>query len=76
MTLNDIKESVELLVKDLHVEGSLRQRLFDLGVCPGTKITYIRKAPLADPIQIKIGQYHVALRKSEAQFVEVEKYVK
>ncbi len=76
MTLNDLKEPTELLVTSVHVEGSLRQRLFDLGICPGTQITFIRTAPLADPIQVKIGQYHVALRRSEAQFVEVEVHVK
>ncbi len=76
MTLNDLKEPIELLVTGVTVDGSLRQRLFDLGICPGTKITFIRTAPLTDPIQVKIGHYHVALRRAEAQFVEVEKHAK
>ncbi len=76
MNLNEIKETSELKVTHVNVEGSLRQRLYDLGVCPGTHITFVRSAPLSDPIQIKIGHYHVALRRSEAQFVDVEKYVK
>ncbi len=71
MTLNDIKDSMELLVTNISITGSLRQRLYDLGICPGTKITFVRTAPLADPIQVQIGNYHVALRKSEAQYVEV-----
>ncbi len=71
MTLNDIKKSTELLVTNISITGSLRQRLYDLGICPGTKIKFIRTAPLADPIQVQIGNYHVALRKSEAKFVEV-----
>ncbi len=75
MTLNDITQSAQLEVTNISVTGSLRQRLYDLGICPGTLITFIRTAPLADPIQIKIGNYHVALRKSEAQYVEVIAHV-
>ncbi len=75
MTLNDINSSTELMVTDVSVDGSLRQRLYDLGLCPGTKITFIRTAPLADPIQVQIGNYHVVLRKSEAKYVKVEPYV-
>ncbi len=75
MTLNDIKRTEQLMVTDISVAGSLRQRLYDLGICPGTVITFIRTAPLADPIQVQIGNYHVALRKSEARYVEVVTHV-
>ncbi len=71
MTLNDITVPSVLLVTDISVQGSLRQRLYDMGVCPGTKIDFVRTAPLTDPIQVRIGGYHVALRRSEAKFVEV-----
>ncbi len=75
MTLNDIKKTSDFVVKHVNVTGSLRQRLYDLGVCPGTKLSFIRTAPLSDPIQVRIGHYHVALRRTEAKFVEVEAYV-
>ncbi len=71
MTLNDISNPGELLVKEITVTGSLRQRLYDMGICPGTKIDFVRTAPLSDPIQVRIGGYHVALRRSEAIHVEV-----
>ncbi len=71
MTLNDISTPGVLLVTGITVTGSLRQRLYDMGVCPGTKIDFVRTAPLTDPIQVRIGGYHVALRRSEAQYVEV-----
>ncbi len=71
MTLNDLKASVECTVEKVNVSGALLQRLYDLGICPGTKITFVRSAPFFDPIHLQIGSYHVALRRSEAQFVEV-----
>lgn len=71
MTLNDMKKAGTVTVTEVAVGGSLGQRLCDMGLCPGTQITFIRSAPLFDPIHIRVGRYHVALRRSEAKFVKV-----
>lgn len=71
MTLNDVKKSGSYTVLSVNIGGSLGQRLFDLGLCPGTEVFFVRSAPLFDPIHVRIGGYHIALRRSEAQFVEV-----
>ncbi len=73
MTLDDIKEAGSCRVINVNIKGSLGQRLSDLGLCEGTEIFYVRSAPMIDPIHIRIGQYHIALRRSEAKFVEVER---
>lgn len=72
MTLDDIKTASTCKVISVDIEGSLGQRLSDLGLCPGTDIHFVRSAPLFDPIHIRIGNYHIALRRSEAKFVNVE----
>ncbi len=53
-------------------EGRIRRRLFDMGVTPGAQLTMRKKAPLGDPIEVTIRGYELTLRKSEAQFVEIE----
>ena len=53
-------------------EGRIRRRLFDMGVTPGAELTMRKKAPLGDPIEITIRGYELTLRKSEAEYVEVE----
>lgn len=50
-------------------EGKIRRRLFDMGVTPGAKVTLRKKAPLGDPIEIRIRGYELTLRKSEASLV-------
>ena len=50
-------------------EGKIRRRLFDMGVTPGAKVTLRKKAPLGDPIEIRIRGYELTLRKSEARLV-------
>ena len=38
-------------------EGRLRRRLFDMGITPGAEIFLRKKAPLGDPIEIRIRGY-------------------
>ena len=38
---------------------------------PGTKIKVLRSAPLGDPIAIGIRSYNLAMRRSDAEKVQV-----
>ena len=53
-------------------ESALKQRLMSMGLIPGTKITVLRSAPLGDPIAIGIRSYNLALRREDAEQIEVE----
>ncbi len=53
-------------------EGAIRRRLFDMGITPGAKIYFRKKAPLGDPIEITLRGYELTLRKAEAAFVEMK----
>ncbi len=44
----------------------------DMGIVKGTLIEVERLAPLGDPIEIKIRDYHLSLRKEEAADIYVE----
>lgn len=71
MPLCDVVDGTSCTILDVAIGGPLGQRLCDMGLCPGTTLTFIRSAPLFDPIHIRIGRYHVALRREEAKFVRV-----
>lgn len=51
--------------------GIMRRRLMDLGIFPDAEITLLRVAPLNDPIEIRVGNSFVSLRRSEADLIEV-----
>ena len=53
-------------------QGATRQRLLDLGLIPQVEIELIRFAPLGDPLEFKVGQTNVVIRKAEALTVIVE----
>ena len=44
----------------------------DMGITKGVEI-YVRKvAPLGDPIELKVRNYELSIRKADAAMVEVE----
>ncbi|MCG7585119.1 ferrous iron transport protein A [Photobacterium sp. OFAV2-7] len=71
MTLNDTLPNQTVVVLRHHATGVIRQRLMDLGIMPQAQVTMVRSAPLGDPIEIKIDNTHVSLRRAEAAGIEV-----
>ena len=61
------------VVKTVGGEGAIRRRLFDMGVTPGAEITLRKKAPLGDPIEVKLRGYELTLRKTEAELVTMDR---
>jgi ferrous iron transport protein A len=43
-----------------------------MGIIDETEIEIIRKAPLNDPIEIKVGDFHLGIRRDEAKEIFVE----
>ena len=72
-TLNDLVEGEEGIIVKIKGRGQFRHRLMEMGFIAGKKITVIKKAPLRDPVEYSIMGYHVSLRRSEAQLIEVDK---
>lgn len=70
--LNEFKIGEKGIIKIVGGEGKIRRRLFDMGVTPGAEVELIKKAPLGDPLEVKIRGYSLTLRKDEANFVEME----
>ena len=47
-------------------------KLLEMGCLPGTEVCLHSKAPLGDPICLKVAGYCLAMRKSEASTMLVE----
>lgn len=54
-----------------HAKGAIRQRLLDMGFIPDTEVEVLRVATLGDPIEVKVGDSFITLRKHEADQIEV-----
>lgn len=51
--------------------GPLGRRLMALGLLPGVQVRLTRRAPLGDPIAIRLHGYELSLRCAEAATVGV-----
>jgi ferrous iron transport protein B len=76
VTLYDLNEGEEGVILKIKGRGQFRQRLSEMGFIVGKKVEVIKKAPLRDPIEYKIMGYHISLRNSEAQLIEVDRDIK
>jgi len=54
--------------------GELGRRIRDMGLVPGTPIQVQGRAPLKDPVAVRVRQFTLTLRNNEADhiFVDVE----
>ena len=56
--------------------GALRQHFLDMGLIQGVEVTMVKYAPMGDPIEIKIHDFELTLRKEDAQKIEVKEITK
>ena len=52
--------------------GEISRRLRDMGLVTGTPVEIYGRAPLNDPVNLKLRGYNLTLRNSEADHIEVE----
>ncbi|MDW7971735.1 MAG: FeoA family protein [Thermodesulfovibrio sp.] len=72
MRLSELKVGQKAKIISINTRGIIKKRLMDMGVLSGELLKVEKVAPLGDPIDIVIKNYHLSLRKSEAQEIEVE----
>ena len=59
-------------IASIKVSGELGRRMRDMGLVPGTEIKVQGRAPLYDPVALRIRGATLTLRNNEADYIEVE----
>ncbi|MGD9058594.1 MAG: FeoA family protein [Desulfobacterales bacterium] len=59
-------------IASIKVGGELGRRIRDMGLVPGTEIKVQGRAPLKDPVALRVMGATLALRNNEADYIEVE----
>ena len=60
------------VIKSINAKGELGKRIRDMGIVSGTEFVIIGKAPLYDPVALKMKGFVLTLRNSEADFITCE----
>ena len=71
ISLAALPHGAEARVVAIEGYGAGALRLMEMGVVPGASISVVRTAPLGDPLQICLRNYHLALRRSDADKITV-----
>jgi len=71
-TVDDLLPGESGIVKKHRVKGTLGKHLREMALINGTKIKLERKAPLGYPVEIRLQGFSLALRKEEAQLIELK----
>jgi len=59
-------------IVSIHASGELGRRIRDMGLVPGEEIQVIGRAPLKDPVSLRLRGFTLSLRNSEADQIIVE----
>jgi ferrous iron transport protein A len=60
------------IIRAVRADGELGRRIRDMGLVPGTEIRIQGRAPLNDPVALRLMGFTLTLRNNEADFIEVE----
>ncbi len=71
-TLRDVPIGETATVVKLHGEGAVKRRIMDMGITKNTEIFVRKVAPLGDPLEVKVRNYELSLRKEDAEMIEVK----
>ncbi len=71
-SLRFLKPGQEAVISKITTGGEMGRRIRDMGLVPGASIQVLGRAPLNDPVEIKLSDYNLTLRNNEADFIMVQ----
>lgn len=70
--MRDMADNQTGIIKKVSATGEMGRRLREMGLVPGTPIQIQGRAPLKDPVAIKLRDFVLTLRNQEADHILVE----
>ena len=71
LSLNLLKTGESAVVASVGGDGGIRRHFLDIGFIPGAVVTLVGRAPLGDPLEVKVQGGVLTLRKEEAEGIMV-----
>ena len=70
--MRQMKDNQEGIIRAVKANGEMGRRLRDMGLVPGATIKIKGRAPLYDPVALRVMGFTLTLRNNEADYIEVE----
>lgn len=72
LSLRHAQMNQRMRICSIDADGELARRVRDMGLVPGTEVTVVGKAPLRDPVALRLRDFTMTLRNKEADHITVE----
>lgn len=72
-TLANLPIGESALVSSVVGNTPISKRLMEMGIVPGVSVKMVKTAPMGCPMQISVRGYHLAIRRSEAETIGINK---
>lgn len=72
ISLRDMLPGEKGKISRITAEGEINQRIRNMGLIPGASISVVGKAPLRDPMAVRLDGVTISLRNNEADYVTVD----
>ncbi len=70
--LSKLLPGQKAIVTKVNGNGLIRRRIVAMGIIPGTVLEVQKLAPLGDPMEVKVKDFNLSIRKEEAAQIEVD----
>ena len=74
MKLNEVNDGQEVVVVEVGGSSAERNHLLNMGLIPGTLVKLVKTAPMGDPIELRLHDYELAIRKDQASQIKVNEF--
>jgi len=72
ISLRHMKDNQRGIIKAVNATGEMGRRIRDMGIVPGSEVAIQGRAPLYDPVALRIMGFTLTLRNNEADHIIVE----
>ena len=72
LNLYQLDDNVSAIIEVMSINEQAKLRLSEMCVMVGTTIRMIKKTPFGGPVQIKVNNYYLAIRKEDAVNIMVK----
>ena len=72
VSLRGLQVHQKARITTINASGEMSRRLRDMGLIPGTQVEVVGRAPLKDPVALRLRDFTLTLRNNEADYIMVE----
>lgn len=72
-SLRNLRVNEKARIRSITANGEMSRRLRDMGLVPGIEVKVVGRAPLKDPVALRVRDFTLTLRNNEADGIMVEK---